>query len=190
MDDLGLYCSEAMTIWGNEIDFKHFLPRLLELYEQHRYNGWYNLITIYNKLECADWKNWDKAEQDCIYKFVENEWKKLVNLSLNDIDHFEFEQYLNYFEFDELLIMWDIPYNSIAVENLVTFIYYYGVDIFYRGKKLKINKIDRTNVVLNFIQKTGFIQKLEAIYFENADLDTEYADKISVVIEMLSTTEK
>jgi hypothetical protein len=30
-DDLGRYAFKAMTTWGNERDFRHFLPRILEL---------------------------------------------------------------------------------------------------------------------------------------------------------------
>ncbi|MEM1321090.1 MAG: hypothetical protein AAGG75_12625 [Bacteroidota bacterium] len=54
VEDIGFYSNKAMTTWGEEADYKHFLPRIIELYIENPSNGWIDLDTIYNKLHHAN----------------------------------------------------------------------------------------------------------------------------------------
>ncbi len=64
--DFGPYPGKAMTTFGDEDDYRHFLPRLLELEAL----GYYpDLQWILMKLDYAGWKKWDKKEVDAILNF-------------------------------------------------------------------------------------------------------------------------
>lgn len=49
--DLGVYPFKAMTIFGDESDFKHFLPRILELYVLDHEGAHYDVAVIFEKLK-------------------------------------------------------------------------------------------------------------------------------------------
>jgi len=67
--DLGVYPFKAMTTFGDESDFKHFLPRILELYVLD-YEGAPDVFIIFGKLNYASWTSWPKSETRAIRQFV------------------------------------------------------------------------------------------------------------------------
>lgn len=58
--DLQKYTSKAITTWGDVDDFKHFLPRILELMVLDEYASDFALII--GKLQYADFKHWKEKE--------------------------------------------------------------------------------------------------------------------------------
>ena len=69
-EDFGVYPAKAMTTFGEVDDFKHFLPRLLELYAIDYNNLKYDFDYILHKLEYGHWEDWDKLEQQAVSNFV------------------------------------------------------------------------------------------------------------------------
>lgn len=69
-EDLSKYASKAMTTWGDELDFKHFLPRLLEL-EVKEGRMW----SLHSKLNFAQWTSWPEAEQESVRQVLLTRWK-------------------------------------------------------------------------------------------------------------------
>jgi len=66
--DLGRYAFKAMTTWGDVTEFKHFLPRILELAvteEGASFPG-LDLELIGHKLELAGWYEWPLNERDAV----------------------------------------------------------------------------------------------------------------------------
>ncbi|MEQ8835298.1 MAG: hypothetical protein RID07_00675, partial [Lacipirellulaceae bacterium] len=78
-DDLELYSSKAITTWGNQRHFKHFLPRLLELTIAYR-DEFLDLAVVFGKLECAHWDSWPTSEQNAVKDFFSAYW--LFQLSI------------------------------------------------------------------------------------------------------------
>ena len=68
-DDLSHYSRKAMTTWGTQTDFKHFLPRLLELLALEPESGIY-LDMLIGKLEYADYLHWPDDEKEAICTFI------------------------------------------------------------------------------------------------------------------------
>ena len=68
VDDLGKYVFKAVTTWGQEYDFKHFLPRILELLNDFgsvRY-------MVFIKLHSLEWQTWPAQEKDAIVAYLES----------------------------------------------------------------------------------------------------------------------
>ena len=64
-DDLWLYASKAMTTWGDANDFRHFLPRLLEL-ALTDLSDWVDIEVVLGKPAYANWQNWPERERAAV----------------------------------------------------------------------------------------------------------------------------
>jgi len=65
-DDLALYSIKAVTTWGDEDDLKHFLPRILELWDE------LTLDIIFMKLQDILWETLTSYEKDAIVTYLES----------------------------------------------------------------------------------------------------------------------
>lgn len=72
-EQLSLFSLKAMTTWGTEQDFKHFLPRLLELsYIDPLEMNW--LEALFGKLKLAGWDRWPTRERQAIESYLSHWW--------------------------------------------------------------------------------------------------------------------
>jgi hypothetical protein len=68
--DFGVYPFKAMTTFGDEGDFKHFLPRIFELYLLDHKSARYDAAIVFDKLNYANWTSWPESETAAIRAFV------------------------------------------------------------------------------------------------------------------------
>ena len=64
--DLSVYLAKAMTTFGTVTDFKHLLPRLLELYLSDEFGCGHEFDLLLAKLACAEWTRWPQHEQQAV----------------------------------------------------------------------------------------------------------------------------
>src|SRR5262249_5780030 len=76
--DLELYANDALLVWGDVDDFKHFLPRIFELVVT---NGreFADQPIVFKKLYHAEWRYWPQAEQLAIEHFFRALWIWVLN---------------------------------------------------------------------------------------------------------------
>lgn len=93
--NLRRYAFKAMTTWGNEADFKHFLPALLSAltpvsayYPGVVHDGACDLHCFANKLDYAHWQDWPTEEQEAVLGCLRAWW--LVCLALLQQEFAEF----------------------------------------------------------------------------------------------------
>src|SRR5438128_364366 len=55
-----------MTTWGDEEDFKHFLPRILELWSEDEGFLLNGADQLWSKLESANWREWPENEKQAL----------------------------------------------------------------------------------------------------------------------------
>lgn len=68
--ELHRYLFKAMTTWGTNDDFKHFVPRLVELYAWSS-DAW----LLCDKLAYASWRAWPEHEQRAVERYLQALWK-------------------------------------------------------------------------------------------------------------------
>jgi hypothetical protein len=175
-DDIGFYSTKAISTWGNINDFKHFLPRIIEIYRTDKANGWIDLETIHNKLEEANWKDWNKSEQNIIEKIIEYDWRERTNQKESYIWKLDFEEYQKFFDIEYLLKLWEFPKNKMALKNFVEFFYMEGNEIISNEKKENFN---------NLIRRENLTKGLEEEFFKYEKADRNYAFKVSAVLKMI-----
>lgn len=66
-DDLAAYQFKAISTWGDEVDFRYFLPRLMELGSQ-------SIEVVASRLQEAQWKTWPEKEQQALLDFFKTYW--------------------------------------------------------------------------------------------------------------------
>ena len=76
-DDLWQYAFSALSTWGNEQDFRHFLPRLLELMAITEIGAGNEIFA--RKLPYAKWRSWPNSEQTAIEDFLMIWWQTLLS---------------------------------------------------------------------------------------------------------------
>lgn len=93
--NLRRYAFKAMTTWGDEADFKHFLPALLlaltpnsDYYPGTVHEGACDLHCFAGKLAYAQWRTWPAAEQQAVQDCLRAWW--LVCLALLQQEFAEF----------------------------------------------------------------------------------------------------
>ena len=77
--DLERYAFKAMTTWGSVEDFKHFLPRVLELAAAGAFGASVDVEVIFSKLEYADWIEWSEGERAAVDDYLRALWLDLLS---------------------------------------------------------------------------------------------------------------
>jgi hypothetical protein len=79
-DDIEAYASKAMTTWGDVDDFRHFLPRILELVTGDPGDVICTEIAL-SKLSYAGWRGWPQRERDAVDAVLWERWNEGLKLS-------------------------------------------------------------------------------------------------------------
>lgn len=69
-EDIGPYSGWALTTVGNDRDYRHFLPRILELAVTEPFWMGTEPPVLAGKLQMADWKSWPAAERAAVTGFI------------------------------------------------------------------------------------------------------------------------
>ena len=84
-DDIERYAHKAMTTWGDADDFRHFLPRILELVTGDPGDELCNEIAL-SKLMYAEWWNWPQRERDAVESVLWERWRVGLTLTPSEFD--------------------------------------------------------------------------------------------------------
>ena len=84
--DLRTYAYDALYTWGDEVDFRHFLPRIMELLAQANGDGpaFVDPESVFHKLSyqssCSSgWRTWPPEEQRAIADYTLALWGALLD---------------------------------------------------------------------------------------------------------------
>lgn len=177
-DDLGYFMRKAITTFGNQNDYKHFLPRILELLDSND-----NLIDdflTFEKLKYSNWKSWTNEEIKAIENYFIALWIDVLNNG-SDNQYFEdvFILVLEYINPNKVLQVWE----KYFAENRVKIILNYVL----RGFDFNIQK-DKADVFHNWLSSKAILELLEKIYDK---VDDEFmAKEISIVYTILKKNGK
>jgi hypothetical protein len=92
-DDLRQYAGDALFVWGEVDDFKHFLPRIFELEVEHG-DSFVDPQVAFGKLNYGEWRRWSDAEQRCIEHFLKVLWDGVLETEPPESKGMEIEDWL------------------------------------------------------------------------------------------------
>lgn len=182
----GNYLYDAMQHIGDIQDFKHFLPRLLELLPTD--HGALDLEpqVFLAKLVDAKWRDWPKEEEKALETYLHALWQSVL-LEFDDysaIDEYltgimravqDLRPYLDHWLQDETLS---------SVRHLARFVYHVYEKI-TRDEPLNIYWQDHSEAqtqVENWLRHPKIEKNLEQAFFQNADED--FAEELSNAVEI------
>lgn len=186
-DDLSRFVGKAMTTWGGVGDLKHFIPRILELTAQ--YQTPYEIWIALDKLELANWKDWEENEKKAILNYLESLLENILN-DESDLAEVNFIDYLTsiiyfYPYFDKLLIILEKSISKAKYKHLSNFIVEQSELIFRKGKIDGFKKYDKNVKEFQYwLVRSSFIQELSSAFFKYERED--FAHKISWAEQLLS----
>lgn len=131
--ELHPYLFKAMTTWGTEEDFKHFVPRLLDLYAWST-DAW----LLCDKLLYARWRSWAEPEQRAVEGYLLALWRArleedeapppddalLETMVTLDLD-------LAPYDMRTKLEVWRSEGSRESVRSLARFVLDHGVELFW-----------------------------------------------------------
>ncbi len=179
-EDISRYAWKAMTTWGEVEDFKHFLPRLLELIATTGIA--YNSGVVLGKLEYAKWHDWDQTEKDAIRSFLLAWWTEMATKKTVLLPEFiDLCRLLG--GVDPLLVRWSINFTDPSFRNLVWFIQTTYYDLI--GKKSYFKEFDPASIhkLLSWIREKK--ELLEQGFYQFEATDSEFAKEISDTLYLL-----
>lgn len=186
-DDFNSYHGSALYTWGEIEHYQHFLPRILEIHNETN-GGGIDLYEITSKLEYAKWTSWEEREIKAIKDFILMDWIEYVNEKESNISEIDFEYYSFFFEINELFEMWKITEEEKGCRNFVRFYYFNGTELLKKGLRIKEKYYDKE--FKTFINQENLLEKLEETFFRVEAEDNEYAEKVSIVAQMIEQERK
>lgn len=175
-DDLSRYTTKAMTTWGDENDYRHYLPRIFELLSTTGFIV--DTFIVLGKLEYGNWKTWAEKEQVAIRQFLLAWWSDLISTKT----YFDKEAFIEICKLtgnmDEIVKRWILTKYDNSFLNYVDLVYNYYNDLSADRNDFKELKKTETDKLLNWINVNANL--LEQGFFNYADKDKEIAEKISL----------
>jgi hypothetical protein len=148
VDDLESFAYKAMTTWGDSVDYRHFLPRIVELSltadeAVHGFTPW----VIGSKLAYADWIEWPAQETASLVQFMESAWRSVISYPPEEVSTacnspiwWVVEDVLSFQanalqDISTLLEIWGSA-NEIEPKLHLSIFAYYGAPYFAKKRKL------------------------------------------------------
>ncbi len=186
-EDLVIYAGKAMTTWGSAKDYKHFLPRILEL--TAALNSPLGIDNVLGKLEMTDWNNWPPHERSLIHEYMVALWENIINDNSQSVEN-EFKEYMSFlFEHypnvSHLLKIWETAESKASIKHLANYIVEYS-QLLFRDKGIFGNgkaytkppeELDKLNKLKIWLLSDKVLEKLQRKYFKYETED--FAEKIS-----------
>ncbi|PKV48094.1 hypothetical protein ATE84_0082 [Aquimarina sp. MAR_2010_214] len=77
-NELGHFSRSAISTFGTIEDYKHFLPRILELMQYPKSDFLFD-FTYFEKLNYSEWETWPIEEQNAIEDYFTVLWYSIIN---------------------------------------------------------------------------------------------------------------
>ena len=177
-EDLSRYVFKAMTTWGNTDDFKHFLPRILEILTDEDFSV--STATILGKLEYGNFDRWPESERLAIRNFLLEWWKDLIKTK----PYFDHDAFIWIYKItgnlEQMLNYWETEVKKNGFVVLVDCIY---CDTLFDFKELNTEDLDKIN---SWIRKKSELLEQGFFYFEK--INESFTNTISNALFILENS--
>ena len=169
-EDLKEYASDALYTWGSEDDFKHFLPRLLELLVTAKDPGLevVDPEALFRKLPYASWWSWPESERNALSAFMLAMWKAALNTEPEQLEWDGVAQWLCALagcqdDLRPYLQIWANDSSTTAHRNLAKVILELGVPYTTSVPKgYWEDRRDQWDQFIEWLKSSAVLEKMEA----------------------------
>jgi hypothetical protein len=190
-EDLSLFAGKVILTWGDENDYRFYLPRILELTAELKTP--YDIWTLYSRLEDANWKTWNADEQTAINEFTIELWNNLLtdNSEKAEWDFKEYFHSIAYFypNFSEILKVWETNYSFASIKHLTNYIFEERQHLFDNNYIDSIEKNTKNiEQFKTWLTSDNILKKIEKAFYNNEN--SEIAERLSWVEQILTNEKK
>jgi len=174
---LDIFFRSDISTFGDVEDFKHFLPRILELMPNANSDILDDFI-CYEKLNYSEWETWDIQEINAIDNYFTALWIKIIkdeSSSARDIES-ALEVIYKYASVNKAFEIWE---KHTSKNNLI-----YIIETALNGCQFSNDEI--STKFSKWIATSLILNKIEELFFETAD--KELANRISIAFTMIQRT--
>lgn len=190
-EDLSRFAGKVILTWGDQNDYRFFLPRILEL--TAKFKTPYDIWTLYSRLEDANWKTWDIEEQTSVNNFTLELWNNLLNDNSEKAE-WEFKDYFHsiayfYPDFSEILKVWETNNSFAAIKHLSNYVFEERQHLFDNNYIDSIVK--NTKNIQQFktwLTSDSILNKIEKAFYDKEK--NEIAERLSWVEQILTNEKK
>ncbi len=186
-EQLSLYSHKAISTWGAASDFKHFLPRIIELIFDDEFGQSAAWAALHSKFVLAEWLTWPDEEQAIIRDLNLLSWQKSIERGALFIN--EFDGFARYHSLKVLFDMWNYPEDSKKLLEFVDFCIHEKAYLFERKKKIIFGDLDHTEELLTALKKDKLAESLENLFTESMG-NEEIEWKVSLVLDYIQAPDK
>lgn len=190
-EDLSRFAGKVILTWGDENDYRFYLPRILELTAELKTP--YDIWTLYSRLEEANWKAWEIEEQNAINDFTLELWSNLLNDNSEKAE-WEFKDYFHaianfYPDFPQVLNVWETNDSYTSVKHLTNYIFDERQNLFDNNYIDSVEKNTKNiEQFQTWLTSDNTIKKIEKAFYENDK--NEIAERLSWVEQLLTNEKK
>jgi hypothetical protein len=190
-DDLSLFAGKVILTWGDENDYRFYLPRILELTAELKTP--YDIWTLYSRLEDANWKTWNDDEQTAISDFTIELWNNLLTDNSEKAE-WEFKDYFHsiayfYPDFSEILKVWETNDSFASIKHLINYIFEERQHLFDNNYIDSIEKNTKNiEQFKTWLTSDNILNKIEKAFYDNEK--SEIAERLSWVEQILTNEKK
>ncbi len=190
-EDLSRFAGKVILTWGDENDYRYYLPRILELTAELKTP--YDIWTLYSRLEDAQWRTWDINEQTAINEFTIELWNAILYDGSENAEY-EFKDYFHtiaYFHpnFSEVLKIWETHPSATSIRHLANYIFEERQYLF-DNNVINSRKINTKNVheFKTWLTSDKILKKIEQAFYDNEK--EEITERLSWVEQILTNEKK
>ncbi|MCZ2355977.1 MAG: hypothetical protein LC115_04690 [Bacteroidia bacterium] len=190
-EDLSLFAGKVILTWGDENDYRFYLPRILELTAELKTP--YDIWTLYSRLEDANWKSWDVEEQTAINDFTIELWNNLLTDNSEKAE-WEFKDYFHsiayfYPDFSEIIKVWETNDSFASIKHLTNYIFEERQHLFGNNYIDSIEKNTKNiEQFKTWLTSDNILKKIEKAFYDNEK--SEIAERLSWVEQILTNEKK
>lgn len=171
---------KAMTTWGEVDDFKHFLPRILELLAMSG-EDFPEVFLVGSKLVYGKLEEWPQEEQFAVKEFLKAWWRNELASIESDCHIYEFissriDQCLECIakslnDIGDFLEIWLNDDSIPALRHLSHFIFLNHESLTSKKEldNLRWNELSRQPQIINFLLDDRTLKKIETAFYKHSN---------------------
>ncbi len=161
--DLRHFMSSAISTFGNVEDYKHFLPRILELMQEAE-TGVLEDFLDFEKLNYGEWEIWGEKEINAIDDYFFELWETKINDEASTFCQIDsiLKIIYKYSGLEKALVIWE---NSNSEKGML-----YMVDLVLSGFYYS-DKDEFVNTLMIWFSSKDIVSKIENQFFKTEDED-------------------
>jgi len=174
-DEIGHFMRSATTTFGNVTDYKHFLPRILELLLDQKTDLVFDFM-CFEKLNYSEWETWPLEEQKALDDYFVCFWKEVIFNESSADNQIEgvFQLISKYGNKITALEIW------LEATTQKSTVFLVDAYLYNTYSRLFENDFD---TITKWLTSKPVLQKIETAFFKEQNNDT--ANRISIVHTML-----